>query len=519
MAKLLALSDIHGNVNAVETLVRRVSGNNYDGMIVAGDFTNGLIEGDLLAAQADFEKICDIMRRLDVPLYYVLGNRDYILSQQGLQHVEPSVPTYLDRTSRTRIRLRESYLTANPNLVNRKTIYVTHFDRQLRKEALLQIAGHVHWGVRYRNYLNACFLYRDTEHGAKPTNGCYFELETKGKQVNVKWHDLGGTKKISCAKHPFATYFVPSDWSRCPLCYSKTPSELSIFVDDMPEVAFFGNDSELTRIPMIGWRRASLLDSLGVRSITDAARIDPQKLLGTPEVGNTKDWAFASSLPLIIKYARAIESGKPIITGTSPILIDSSTAPYFADLEYDPVGTKTKGEAGIFVYGVLDSEGNVTQRFLDDPTQERQLLEWFVEWVSKTKPTIFTYASKNADEPHLKNSLRKFRLPPNSLSEARFVDLFHDVIYTQSLVKQRIFLPLEGHIGEKDVSDYFGYREPKNLKIHDGLEALMAYKRYLKSRRVTIKNQILAYNRSDLKRIALIFRRLQELFQCSNSQQ
>ena len=82
-------------------------------------------------------------------------------------------------------------------------------------------------------------------------------------------------------------------------------------------------------------------------------------------------------------------------------------------------------------------------------------------------------------------------------------------------MKQQIFLPMKGQIGAKEVSDYFGYHEPKNLKIHDGLEALMAYKWYLKNRRDLIKQQILAYNCSDLKRIALIFKRLSVLLQSS----
>jgi predicted phosphodiesterase len=132
MTRLLAFSDIHGNVRDVETLVQQVSGNRYDGVIVAGDFTNALI--DLVAAQACFERIADTLRRLDAPLYYVLGNRDGILTEEGIRQVATSVPTYLDRRARKRIRVGETYLTGNPKLANRKTIYVTHSDGQPHKE-------------------------------------------------------------------------------------------------------------------------------------------------------------------------------------------------------------------------------------------------------------------------------------------------------------------------------------------------------------------------------------------------
>lgn len=517
MVKLLAFSDIHGNVEAVDDLVRRASRKTYDGVIIAGDFTNALIDGDLAAAQIRFERIFDSLRRLDAPIYYVFGNRDYAFSQEGLRHIDPSQPTFLDKSVKP-IRLGEICLTGNPDVVKGKTIYVTHFDRELRKGALLQIAGHVHWGARYRNYLNLGFLYRDQEHGAKPAQGCYFELETKGKQVNVAWNDLGGTKKISCRKHSFASFFVPSDWKKCPLCYEKSVSELRIFADDMPELVFFERSSELTRIPMVAYSRAGLLDGLGIKRIAEVAKIDPQKLCMTPEVGNSKDTSFTTALPLIINYARAIDSGEPIVAGSTDALSDLITEPYFVDLEYDPVGTKTGGDVGIFTYGIMDSKGKATQRFLDDPTQEAQLLEWFVDWISRTRPTIFTYSSKSADEPHLRNSIRKFGLPTNTLSAARFIDLYYDVIFTQSSMKQRIFLPIEGHIGEKNVSDYFGYHEPKGLRIHDGLGALIAYRKYSKNHSQTIKHQILSYNRSDLERIALIYKRLRQLLHNSNRQ-
>jgi uncharacterized protein YprB with RNaseH-like and TPR domain len=160
----------------------------------------------------------------------------------------------------------------------------------------------------------------------------------------------------------------------------------------------------------------------------------------------------------------------------------------------------------------MDLKGKVIQRFLDDPRNERELLEWFVDWLSKTKTTLITYASKSADEPQLRNALGKFGLPLNCLSRVQFLDLFYDVIFTQSPRNQKVFLPIIGNMGEKEVSQYFGYREPEDAEIHDGLQALMAYQQYLRKRSERIKNELLAYNCRDLERTAVIYCALRRLF-------
>ena len=263
---------------------------------------------------------------------------------------------------------------------------------------------------------------------------------------------------------------------------------------------------------MVSHSRARLLNAIGINTISNVASANPELVRTHPKVMYSKDITFPTAFPLIIKYAQAISSKTPLVVGSHPAFSNPPRSPYYMDLEYDPQGTGTAGEVGIFVYGIMNSDGHIVQRFLDDPKKERDHVEWFLSWLSKHRTVLITYASKSADEPHLRNSLHKFNLPSEALSEARFLDLYFDVIFTRSPDTQKIFLPLKD-MGSKNVAEYFGFREPKNIRIHDGLGALMAYNRYVRSKRKRIRKDILAYNRCDLRRIKVIYERLGQSFE------
>jgi predicted RecB family nuclease len=271
-------------------------------------------------------------------------------------------------------------------------------------------------------------------------------------------------------------------------------------------------ESLLCSIPMVSRSRARLLQELGMRSVQDVASADCERLRRNPTLLTSRDTSFPFILPLIKMYAEAIRLRRPLVLGFHPAFREVSKQPYFMDLEYDPQGTSRKGRIGVFLYGILDSNGNVMQRFLDEPERERELVEWFSNWLSSTRPSLITYSSKSADEPHIRNSMQKYALPTRSLSQARFLDLFYDVIFTQSPRTQMIFLPIAGSISSKTIAYHLGFQEPNGIKIHDGLEALGAYKRYLRTGDEDIRNDLLAYNRCDLERTALIYHRLRELF-------
>ncbi len=260
--------------------------------------------------------------------------------------------------------------------------------------------------------------------------------------------------------------------------------------------------SELWSVPLVGMSRAKILLDAGIRNIRQLAEMDKHHEL-------SKHPSFLGAFDLIINYAKAIVADKPLIVGNHPFFKDIENKNiYFFDAEYDPVGTK-KGPFGMFLLGWMDTAGKVWQLFLDDPKDEKEMLEEFNEWLIKEKPTLVTYSSKSADEPQLINSFRRFSLPIKELKNI-FFDLYYDCINTYRMKDQFIFLPMRHSMGVKNVSDYLGYEEP-SLEIHDGLMALINYKRFLDSNDKKIKKELRDYNATDLERTKYIFDKLTDL--------
>ncbi|MCD6331369.1 MAG: ribonuclease H-like domain-containing protein [Thermoplasmata archaeon] len=176
------------------------------------------------------------------------------------------------------------------------------------------------------------------------------------------------------------------------------------------------------------------------------------------------------------------------------------------------MGTKN-GPFGIFILGIMSPNGKIHQDFLDDPNDEKIMLERFLNWVEEERPILVTYSSTSADKPQLINSFKRFNLPVDSLNKA-FFDLYYDCINTQKKENQYIFLPMPNSMSAKDIPQYLGYRKT-DLKIR-GLDALIMYSKFLKERnkeaKLKIKKKLLNYNKADLKRTKFIFDKLKELF-------
>ena len=110
------------------------------------------------------------MDSLEVPFYFVWGNRDIflfmdIIAEKGIHvkvkdfandfvsslnlknvyHVSDRVKVFCDP---------ELYVSSNKGLVDRRTIFVTHFVRGVVSDALLHLEGHVHYGQAKGNYVN-----------------------------------------------------------------------------------------------------------------------------------------------------------------------------------------------------------------------------------------------------------------------------------------------------------------------------------------------------------------------------
>lgn len=259
---------------------------------------------------------------------------------------------------------------------------------------------------------------------------------------------------------------------------------------------------ELMKVPLVGYKRAKAMLELGINNIKELSEseIQPDTSIYPCFLGKVFE--------LIKNYAKAIMLDKPLIIGRHPFFKEKKNI-YFFDAEYDPVGT-TKGPYGIFLLGIMDTNGKTKQLFLDDPTKERSMLDEFNNWLKKEKPILIAYSSTSADKPQLINAFNRFEISTTELKNT-FFDLYYDCISTQKLATQFIYLPMTDSKGVKDISDLLGYNEPKDLEIKDGFEALMMYNHFFKKKNDKIKNDLLYYNKIDLERTKFIFDHLKKL--------
>lgn len=266
---------------------------------------------------------------------------------------------------------------------------------------------------------------------------------------------------------------------------------------------------ELMDVPLVGYTRATALVDMGVKTVEQLAEFDSKC--------DISKYPFPRGVfDLIKNYAKAVVLNKPIIRGRHPFF-DSKNNIYFFDAEYDPVGTKN-GPYGIFLLGIMDKKGQTKQLFLDNPKDEKQMLNEFRTWLINEKPVLVAYSSTSADKPQLVNAFKRFGIPTSEV-EKSFFDLYYDCINTHSLTKQFIFLPMTGSMndpmsspmGIKKVSVLLGYKEPKNMKITGGLQALIEYKQFLKKRNNKTKKGLLKYNKVDLERTKFVFNQLNKL--------
>lgn len=245
--RLLCFSDVHGSVDAVGTMLGDVRrrGDSYDAFIFAGDLTNlsslrktekerrelektvgGASKGskkykEYIAERNErfFEEskrtareILGLLAHEEIPCYYVFGNRDR-LGKYGLAEVsglsESRHAVCLEHVPKADIE--DIGVTANEKLIDGRTILVRHAPGGWREsyrvfeKALLNVTGHTHQTIVYKNYLNTGFLYRDETRGAKPIMGGYFGVEiNEGRVSSITYNDIGGL-----IEHDFTLDGVP----------------------------------------------------------------------------------------------------------------------------------------------------------------------------------------------------------------------------------------------------------------------------------------------------------------------
>ena len=260
--RILAFSDLHGNVEALKRMFKSVEEEAFDHILIAGDLTNMDVgEPEVVVKQA--KEIFDILEGFELPYYFVWGmpfresrlffthrafknveewtverkgERVRILSKPGthgrisVKIDEMSAERYeaaveiLEMISALkfgkllneveRVSFGDFTLTSNPNLVDEKTVLMIHCYRKPTK-ALLQLEGHVHYGQLCRNYLNLGFVSR-----SDGLLGCCWLIDLSKGKPSIEWVNFGGRmKEMVCPIHrDEGVFYVPDFWKKCPVC-------------------------------------------------------------------------------------------------------------------------------------------------------------------------------------------------------------------------------------------------------------------------------------------------------------
>jgi uncharacterized protein YprB with RNaseH-like and TPR domain len=259
---------------------------------------------------------------------------------------------------------------------------------------------------------------------------------------------------------------------------------------------------DLKKIFLVEEKTEKILNRIGIYSLDDLVSHKQEKIKNKLKEMTSK-WIIKPNIPieLIYYYAKALYENRIFIRKKIPVpdLLYLKNVK-FIDLEYVPE------EAFIFTIGIMDLDGNVYQYFIENEKEEKETIIKFLE--ESKGITFIGYSSNSADRAILKKCLEKHNLSFSFEIEIR--DIYKEVIDTRSVKKQKIFFPLKNQ-GLKSISEYLGYIPNIEIKISEGWEVLEKFKLYRKTRDPEIKNEILLYNEEDLKRLAHVFNKLNEI--------
>jgi len=262
--KLLAFSDLHGDVEALKRMFESVEGESLGCILIGGDLTGFDVE------QPDdsinhAKQVFEVLESYEAPYYFVWGfpfresglyftyhvfrrfNGWKIEEKGDLVSIVGDVRSGDRRFTRfrcnlprerfeaaveileiisalkfgkvlhdfDRVRLGDYFLTSYPELVDEKAILLIHHYQKPTK-ALLQLEGHVHYGQLCHNYLNLGFVSRDDG-----LLGCCWLIDFSEGRPSIKWVNFGGKmREMTCPIHrDEGTFYIPSYWKKCPVCY------------------------------------------------------------------------------------------------------------------------------------------------------------------------------------------------------------------------------------------------------------------------------------------------------------
>ena len=267
---------------------------------------------------------------------------------------------------------------------------------------------------------------------------------------------------------------------------------------------------DLTKVPGIGWVYATYLHHLGVRSreaLLDRRVLGPLRKKLASAIPDATLRRLIPKLPFFQALAFAQKRRKPFIVGRdwAGSALDPERV-VFLDLEYDPEAPFT------FIIGMLPLSGEPTQVFMAQDREEKKGAQAFLDEALTKGYQLVTFNGRGADIPALRRLALKHSVNPEKVSRLSCLDLYHDVVFTQSVSTQKIFLHLQS-LGQDAIAKYWRLRSPETLTIRDGLDALAAFHRYRRRPSKRLMRELLRYNRADLEKLRGIYLRLHRLFE------
>jgi predicted RecB family nuclease len=261
---------------------------------------------------------------------------------------------------------------------------------------------------------------------------------------------------------------------------------------------------DLTMIFGIGRAYAQALESVGCATWEDLLDCDPATV--RTELRARGYCVSEAEVAKWKQHARSYRDTAPIYFGDSGVLSARCIA---LDLEYQDDGH-------IWLIGLCIREpGRPRYEFLwaDDPREEADNIRRLARLL-EDHPTlpVITWAGRSADLPKLRAAGERLGLGPiRTTLEDRHRDLYLEA-------RASLRLP-EPRLGLKAVAEYFEIN--RQTKVSGGLEAQAMYASYRRTRnpvrKTKLRDQLLRYNREDLRTLVSVAERMRALSERSRA--
>lgn len=232
-------------------------------------------------------------------------------------------------------------------------------------------------------------------------------------------------------------------------------------------------------------RKLRALRSAGIRTVDDAAELDPSALEG--ETGLS-----LRSLQSIQRQARSLRDSRVMVK--EPYVDPAKGLEIHFDIESHPPTDRD------YLYGLLLREPT-GDRYLSfiaaKPEDEEKMWRAFLSWLS-TLPKEFTVFHYAAYEPQRLEVLARRYGDQDHPDLARFVSHFVDL---KEDVRNHLVFPLYFY-SLKSIGKFLGFGWQGSVK--GGGDSIVAYDRWLSSKRAAELEAIIAYNEEDVRATAFV---------------